>query len=68
VWWGEIESKLARLSNVTVFGIPADAGRGLEALARRTMRLQFTIQEGHVLVTSDDGSISFDLERLREGG
>jgi uncharacterized protein YaeQ len=66
VWWGEIESKLARLSNVTVFGIPG-AGRGLEALARRTMRLQFTIQEGHVLVTSDDGSISFDLERLREG-
>ena len=68
VWWGEIESKLARLSNVTVFGIPPDASRGLEALARRTMRLQFTLQEGHVLVTSDDGSVSFDLVRLREGG
>jgi uncharacterized protein YaeQ len=68
VWWSEIESKLARLSNVTVFGVPAAAGRGLEALARRTMKLQFTIQEGHVLVTSDDGSVSFDLERLREGG
>ncbi|HET9044938.1 MAG TPA: YaeQ family protein [Burkholderiales bacterium] len=68
VWWGEIEAKLARLSNVSVFGVPADASRDLEALARRTMRLQFTIQEGHVLVTSDDGSVSFDLERLREGG
>ncbi len=68
VWWGEIESKLARLSNVTVYGIPADASRGLEPLARRTMRLQFTIQDGHVLATSDDGSIAFDLERLRASG
>jgi hypothetical protein len=32
------------------------------------MQLQFTLQEGHVLVTSDDGSVSFDLERLRDGG
>jgi uncharacterized protein YaeQ len=40
----------------------------LEALARRTMRVQVTIQEGHVLVSSDDGSASFDLERLRAGG
>jgi uncharacterized protein YaeQ len=66
VWWGEIESKLARLSNVTVFAVPIDASRGLEALARRTMRLQFTIQEGHVLATSDDGSVAFDLEHLQE--
>lgn len=68
VWWGEIEAKLARLSNLTVYALPADASRGLAALARRTMRLQFSIQEGHVLVTSDDGSVSFDLERLRERG
>jgi len=45
----------------------ATSGRGLEALARRTMKLQCTIQEAHVLATSDDGSIAFDLERLREG-
>jgi hypothetical protein len=31
------------------------------------MKLQCTIQEAHVLATSDDGSIAFDLERLREG-
>jgi uncharacterized protein YaeQ len=42
--------------------------RIIEALARRSTRLQFTIQEGHALVTSDEGSVSFDLERLREGG
>jgi uncharacterized protein YaeQ len=65
VWWSEIAPKLARLSNVTVFVVPAEASRSLGALARRTMRLQFTIQEGHVLVTSEDGSVSFDLERLR---
>lgn len=40
----------------------------LEALARRTMKLQFTLQEGHVLATSDDRSDSFDLEGLRDGG
>jgi uncharacterized protein YaeQ len=68
VWWSEIAPKLARLSNVTVFAVPAEASRSLGALARRTMRLQFTIQEGHVLVTSEDGSVSFDLERLRGSG
>ena len=67
VWWSEIAPKLERLSNVTVFAVPGDAARALEGLARRTMRLQVTIQEGHVLVTSDDGSVSFDLEGLREG-
>lgn len=67
VWWGEIAPKLARLSHVTIFAVPAEASRALAPLARRAMRLQVTIQEGHMLVTSEDGTASFDLERLREG-
>lgn len=68
LWWNQIAAKVARLSNLTVFAVPAEASRGLEALVRRTMQLQVTIQEGQLLVTSDDGSVAFELETLRKVG
>jgi uncharacterized protein YaeQ len=64
LWWGETGPRISRLANLSVFAVPADASRALEALARRTMQLQVTIQEGQVLVTSDDGTVQFDLEHL----
>ena len=64
LWWSEIEPRIARLANLAVFAVPADASRALAGFARRTMQLQFTIQEGQVLVTSEDGTVQFDLEHL----
>jgi uncharacterized protein YaeQ len=66
LWWSPIEAKVARLGNLAVFAVPQDASRALESLARRTMQLQVTIQEGQVLVTSADGTVTFEFEPLRE--
>lgn len=65
VWWRGSAGGVERLSNLAVFAVPPAATQALEALVQRTMRLQFTIQEGHVLVTSDDGTAEFELDRLR---
>ena len=50
VWWRQNESALARLKNVSIVGLQAP---GIERLVERTMRLQCTIEGGHVWLSSD---------------
>lgn len=57
LWWKGVANKLTRLANLTVLHLPAEGTRALAALVQRTMRLQVAIQEGNVLVTSDDGAV-----------
>ena len=63
VWWRGIETKLTRLGNLSVWRVPAAASQALAALARRTMQLQATIQEGTLML--GDGATTVDLEPLR---
>jgi len=60
LWWSQVRDKLGRAENLTVFELPAEATQGLAALARRNMKLQCTIQEGHVWLT--DGELSAQIE------
>jgi uncharacterized protein YaeQ len=66
IWWKGVETKLTRLSNLTVLNLPAEATEALAALTQRTMRLQVAIQEGHVMVTSDHGTVNLQPERWRQ--
>ena len=50
VWWAGVQAKLARLSNLNVWQLPADQSRGLAAMAQRSMQLQFTVQDGQIWV------------------
>jgi uncharacterized protein YaeQ len=63
VWWRGIEGKLARLANLSVWRIPADASQALAQLAQRTMQLQATVQEGVLMI--GDGAKTVDIEALR---
>ena len=63
IWWRGIESKLARLQNLSVFRVPATASLAMAGLAQRSMQLQATIQEGTLML--GDGSHSIDVEPLR---
>ena len=63
VWWRGIEGKLARLSNLSVWRIPAEPSQALAALAQRSMQLQATVQEGALML--GDGDRHVDLEPLR---
>lgn len=63
VWWRGIENKLTRLDKLQVWRIPPTASQALAALARRTMQLQATVQEGVLML--GDGSQTVDIEPLR---
>ena len=50
IWWAAIEGKVARLSNLSVWRLPAAQSQELAALAARSMQLQITVQDGQIWV------------------
>jgi len=67
VWWKALESKIARLDNVTVLQLLPETSEALTALVTRSMRFSFTIQDDEILVSSDDGSVDVKLVVLKAG-
>ncbi|MBI3897257.1 MAG: YaeQ family protein [Gammaproteobacteria bacterium] len=61
-WWTQIRPQLERLRNLTVLNVPTIATQALARLAKRTMQLQFTIQDGQAWVT--DGAEAVSIEPL----
>ena len=65
LWWEGVRAKLEHQERLAVREVPSEASKALAAMAGRSMRLQVTIQEGHVLVT--DGATSIPIElRVRK--
>jgi uncharacterized protein YaeQ len=60
IWWNENRSKLIRLDNLTVLRLPTETTQALAKLVCRGMQLQCTIQEGSVMMTSDDGVVEIE--------
>src|SRR5207253_1138762 len=56
LWWQNAREKLERQDRLAVTEVPIEASRALAQLASRFMRLQFTIEDGHVFVA--DGATS----------
>jgi uncharacterized protein YaeQ len=64
IWWAGIRHKVARLSKLSVWQIPAPQAQALAQLARRSMPWQLTIQDGHVWVNSGEASLEIVPQRL----
>ena len=60
IWWNENRDKLQRLSNLAVLNLPTETTQALAALASRTMQLQCTLQEDHIMMTSEAGMIEIE--------
>jgi uncharacterized protein YaeQ len=60
LWWQGAREKLERQDRLGVSEVPIEASRALAQLAARDMRLQVTIQEGHVYIA--DGATSVPVE------
>lgn len=60
VWWARMASAVARLDNLRVLNLPGEASQAMAGLAARGMRLQCTIQDGHIFLT--DGASSVDMQ------
>jgi uncharacterized protein YaeQ len=65
LWWKQNGAALARLKNLNVISLPADATQALAALAQRTMRLQCTIQEGQVWLGNGDTTVLLEPQVLQ---
>jgi len=63
VWWRQMESKLSRPRNLSVFRIVSADSVALAALAQRSMQLQGTVQEG--VLSLGDTSRSVQVEPIR---
>jgi uncharacterized protein YaeQ len=65
LWWQNARDKLERQDRLAVSEVPIEASRALAQLANRSMRLQFTIQEGHVFVADGANSVPLELQILK---
>ncbi len=61
VWWNQSKAGLERMKNLRVINLPAGVAPALAKLARRNMRLQFTIQDGQVWAADGTDSVHIDL-------
>jgi uncharacterized protein YaeQ len=65
IWWRDLEPRLTRLRNLTVWQIPSEQSQALAALAQRSMKLQVTVQDGAIWVDDGSQSIEVTLKCLR---
>ncbi len=65
LWWEAARGTLERQERLAVREVPPEASAAIAAMAGRTMRLNVTIQEGHVLVADASGSVAVDLRELK---
>jgi uncharacterized protein YaeQ len=68
LWWQAVHAKLDTQACLEVVEVPLAASRALAQLADRSMRLQVTVQEGHVLVTDGTHSVPLELHVLKPLG
>ena len=64
-WWTQNQAPLARLDNAQVVDVPEEASRALAGWVDRTMRIECTVQEGQVWLSSGSETLHFEPRRLK---
>jgi len=59
MWWEQVQNKLTRFQHLSVFSIPDQAVQAMATMAKRNMKLQYTMQDHEILVS--DGSESVNV-------
>ena len=65
VWWRGMRDKLSRPQNLSVLRIPASSAQSLIPLARRSMQLQATIQEGALMLGDGEHTVTMEPQRWK---
>jgi uncharacterized protein YaeQ len=65
VWWANQSQSLDRLKNLAVTLLPMESVRALAEMARPTMQLQWTIQDGHIWIADGPQTLHLELQRLK---
>ena len=61
-WWEQTKNKLSRFNNRTVIAIPDEEFFAMGKIATRNMQLQYTIQDGEVLLSDGENSVAINPE------
>lgn len=64
IWWNGVRDKLERQDKLIVMNLAPEVAPGLARLTERSMRLQFTIQDGHVWVTNGRETVQLEPQVL----
>jgi uncharacterized protein YaeQ len=64
IWWEGIQTRITRARNVEVWQIDAAQSQALAGIARRSMQLQLSVQDGTVWVGDGQQSIEITPQRL----
>lgn len=65
VWWHQHQRKLKQLEKLVVCNIPEAASQALAGLVQRTMHLQCTIQDGEIMFTDGERTVSIIPQVLK---
>jgi len=63
IWFKQLANKIGRAQNLAIVNIPAETSAALEKLAKRSMQLQCTIQDGQVWLTDSVDTVLIERER-----
>ncbi|MCE0558244.1 MULTISPECIES: YaeQ family protein [unclassified Motilimonas] len=58
VWWKQNQKQASKLSKLTVVNLPLEQTQELAAMCQKSMDIQVSIQDGEVLVSSEQGSVA----------
>jgi uncharacterized protein YaeQ len=67
IWFKQIANKVERARNLSIVNIPDEASAALERLAKRSMQLQCTIQDGQVWLTDGADTVLVERETFKAG-
>jgi uncharacterized protein YaeQ len=65
LWWRDLQGKVSRMDNLTVWQIDPQHSQSLAHLAARTMQLQVTVQEGTVWLGDGNATVELSPQKLR---
>jgi uncharacterized protein YaeQ len=63
LWWKQSQASFARSDNLEVLDLPQASTQGLARLAKRSMQLNCTIQDGQVWLADGDESVEVQMSR-----
>ena len=58
MWWDKHKSKLGLIQNLSIINIPQENSLAMAALAKRGMKLYYTISEDGVLISDDIDTVT----------
>lgn len=66
-WWEKMRDKMSRFNNLRISHLPSEATLALAALARKSMTLQCTIEDGQIWLGDEETTVAIIPEQLYPG-